>query len=67
MPLLKQFNDLGGIAYGLLSGLLIVLIGLIIVQYITTINPKNQAYSLIENSYVTKALYDNNVINIFFK
>ena len=67
LPILKQFDKLGGIVYGLLRGLVIVYITLIVVQFATKIEPNNIAYKEIQKTTLTKMIYDNNVINIFFK
>ena len=67
IPLIKQFNAFGGILYGLIRGFVIVFVGLMIIQFVTNIEPNNKAYQYIEKSYITKPLYDNNIINIIFK
>ena len=67
IPLIKQFNALGGILYGLIRGFVIVFVGLMIIQFVTNMEPNNKAYQYIEESYITKPLYDNNIINIIFK
>ena len=67
LPILKQFDKLGGIIYGLLRGLVIVYITLIVIQFATKIEPNNVAYREIQKTTLTKMIYDNNVINIFFK
>lgn len=66
MPMLRQFNQIGGAAYGLLRGLLVLLIALSILQIITETTPKNVVYEQVEKSYVTKFAYDNNIINKIF-
>ncbi len=67
LPILKQFNKIGGVLYGIIRGILIVFIGLTIVQFITNVNPQNIAYQTIEKTYATKIMYENNVINMLFK
>ena len=67
LPIIKQFNKSGGIICGLIRGILITYVALLLVAYITQINPENRAYEEIQKSYVTKAMYDNNILGIFFK
>ncbi len=67
MPILSQFNRIGGSIYGLLRGLLITYIVLILVQFVTKIEPENIAYKQVSDSIVTKMMYENNIINVFFK
>ena len=67
LPIVKHFNKLGGGIYGLLRGLVIIYIALLIIQIATKANPTNTAYQQIEQTTLTKMMYENNVINIFFK
>ncbi len=67
MPMLKQFNELGGALYGLLRGVLVLLIVLSILQIITKTTPKNIAYEQVEKTYITKFAYNNNIVNKFFE
>lgn len=67
LPILSQFNKAGGIAYGLIRGILAIYIVLILVSIVTQAIPNNSAYEKIENSIVTKTMYENNILNIFFK
>ena len=67
LPILKQFNKLGGIIYGLLRGLLIIYAGLVIVSIVGQINPENSVHESINESYITKAMYNNNILNVFIK
>ncbi len=62
LPLIKQFNEIGGVLYGLLKGLLIIYIILTIMFFVVSINQKGIISETIENSYITKILYDNNII-----
>lgn len=67
LPILKQFDKIGGIIYGLLRGLVIVYITLIVIQFATKVEPNNIAYKEIQKTTLTKMIYENNIINIFFK
>lgn len=64
IPIIKQFNKLGGIIYGLLRGLLLIYVILIIVSFAGQINPENQLHKYINESLLTKEMYENNIINV---
>ena len=59
LPLLKQFNEIGGIIYGIVRGVLIVCICVLIIGAVTKINPESTLNSKIQNSYLTKIIYEN--------
>lgn len=59
LPILKQFNEIGGIIYGLLRGILIVCICVLIMGAVTKINPESDLNNKIENSNITKFIYKN--------
>lgn len=62
LPLIKQFNELGGVIYGIAKGLIIVYIILTIMYFVVSINGKGNIAEAINNSYITKILYNNNII-----
>lgn len=62
LPLIKQFNELGGVIYGIAKGLIIVYIILTIMYFVVSINGNGNIAEAINNSYITKILYDNNII-----
>lgn len=67
LPIVKQFNEIGGVLYGILKGLLIIYVILAITFFIVSVNGNTQIASLIESSYITKVFYNNNLIlNILF-
>ncbi len=66
LPILNQFNKLGGIIYGILRGLLIVYIVLLIINLSGEIEPENQVYTLVQDSYLGKMMNENNVLDILF-
>ena len=66
LPILNQFNKLGGIIYGILRGLLIVYIALLLINLSGEIEPENQVYALVEDSYLGKMMNENNVLDILF-
>ena len=66
LPILHQFNKLGGIIYGILRGLLIVYILLLLVNVSGEIDPKNNVYTTVEESYIGKIMNENNVLSVLF-
>ena len=59
LPLLKQFNEVGGIVYGLVRGVLIVGICILLMGAYTKINPESELNSKIQSTYITKMIYEN--------
>ena len=66
LPILNQLNQLGGIIYGILRGLLIVYILLLLVNLSGEIEPQNPAYTAVEESYIGKVMNENNILDILF-
>ena len=62
IPIIKQFNEVGGIIYGLLKSIIIVYLILTIIFIINSIKGSGPVGDAIEDSYITKYLYNNNVI-----
>ena len=62
IPIIKQFNEVGGIIYGLLKSIIIVYLLLTIIFIINSIKGSGPVGDAIEDSYITKYLYNNNVI-----
>lgn len=67
LPIINQFNKLGGLIYGILRGLIIIYALLLVVNLIGTIEPKNEVYVGVEESYIGKTMKDYNVLNILFE
>lgn len=68
IPIIKQFNEIGGILYGILRGILLIYVILAIISFILPIIDKTSVLNIINNSILTKILYNNNLIlMIFFK
>lgn len=67
LPILKQFNEAGGALYGALRGILIIYVALMIINVFGQINPQNSLHKNIEESYIGKSMYNNNILNVFFK
>jgi len=59
LPILKQFNEIGGIIYGMIRGALIVGVCILIMGVVTKINPEIELNKKIESSLLTKVIYEN--------
>ena len=66
LPILNQLNQLGGIIYGILRGVLIVYVILLLVNLSGEIEPQNQVYTAVEKSYIGKIMNENNILDILF-
>lgn len=67
LPIIKQFNKLGGTLYGIIVGIFIVYIILAVLFFIVTVNNNITIIDMIDSSIVSKILYTNNIIlNIIF-
>ena len=66
LPILKQANKAGGIIYGLLRGVLIVYVLLLIINLVITLNPQSGLNEMINETYLTKAMMEYNILNVFF-
>ena len=65
LPIIKQINKLGGVIYGLLRGLLLIYVILLIISFVGKVNPENKIHKQIEETNLTKAMYEHNIIEIF--
>lgn len=61
LPILKQFNKIGGTLYGILEGLFIVFVGLTIVSFIAPLLDTSILDS-INSSHIGSILYNNNIL-----
>lgn len=67
LPIIKQFNKLGGLIYGTLRGLLLIYVLLAIAFFIVSMTANNEIINIINNSIITKFMYSNNLLlNIIF-
>ncbi len=66
LPILGQVNKLGGAIYGVLRGVIITYFALLIISLIIVINPQNSLGKMIEETYLTKTMMNNNILNVFF-
>lgn len=65
IPIIKQLNKLGGVIYGLLRGILLIYVVLLLISFAGQINPENSLHKQINESFITKEMYEHNIINIF--
>lgn len=66
LPIIKQANEAGGAIYGLLRGIVIIYLVLLIIYFVGEFNPNNIATQSINETTLTKVMYENNLFNIFF-
>lgn len=67
IPVIKQFNEIGGIIFGILQAFLIVLIILSLVAVITPLVGNNIIVEMVGKSFIGKWLYDSNILlNLMF-
>jgi len=67
LPILKQFNEVGGIAYGAIKGLVIIYVILAIAFFIVYLTNSTQISEVIGQTIITKFMYNKNLIlNIIF-
>lgn len=61
LPVIKQFDKLGGIIYGLLEGLVITYFALALISFITPMTKGNLSDS-VNKSYIGSSMYNNNLL-----
>lgn len=67
LPVIKQFNELGGIIYGIIEGIVILLIIVTLISVITPLIGNYGISNLILESHIGKFLYNNNIfLNLIF-
>ena len=66
LPIIKQANEVGGAIYGLLRGIVIIYLALLIIYFVGEFYPNNIATQSINETTLTKVMYENNLFNIFF-
>lgn len=62
LPILKQFNEVGGIAYGLIKALLVIYVILAILFFIVYTTGNSTIADAISNSFITKIFYNHNLL-----
>ena len=67
IPIIKQFNKIGGILYGIIRGLLLIYVTLSIVFLVVSISGNSNILQTIESSVLTEFMYESNILlNIIF-
>lgn len=67
LPVIRQFNEVGGLIYGLLQGVFIILLLMTAVAIVTPLTGAYEVAGVINQSHVGAFFYNNNVIlNIIF-
>lgn len=67
LPILKQFNEIGGIIYGAIKGIIIIYVMLAIVFFVVYLTNSIEISDIINKTIITKFMYNNNIIlNIIF-
>ena len=59
LPILKQFNEVGGFLYGLVRGAIISLVLILVIGTIAKLNPNGSLSKNVESTYLLKEVYDN--------
>lgn len=62
LPILKQFNQMGGLLYGIIKALLIVYVLLAIAFFIVCVTGNTTISETISSSFITKFFYNNNLL-----
>ena len=62
LPVIKQFDKIGGLGFGLVQGLLIVYIACTVLLLFSSSESLQWVFMNIENSYIAKYFYENNII-----
>lgn len=62
LPLLKQFNEIGGLIYGLLKGILIIYLILGLISLLSGLINLSYITDTINSTIITKYLYNNNFL-----
>ena len=62
LPIIKQFNEIGGLIYGCAKGIIIIYLLLTIIFIVSSMKGYNMVSEAISNSYITKFLYESNPI-----
>ena len=66
LPIIDQINKTSGMVYGVIRGILIVYVALLILGIPGKVNPNNKWNQSIDQSFLGKTMYQNNVLNVFF-
>lgn len=59
LPILKQFNEIGGFLYGLVRGAIISFVLILVIGTVAKLNPNGSLSKNVESTYLLKEVYDN--------
>ena len=59
LPILKQFNEIGGLLYGLVRGAIISFVLILVIGTVAKLNPNGSLSKNVESTYLLKEVYDN--------
>ena len=59
LPILKQFNEIGGLLYGLVRGAIISFVLILVIGTVAKLNPNGSLSKNVERTYMLKEVYDN--------
>lgn len=62
LPVVKQFNEIGGALYGLIEALVIIYVILAVIFFIVSLNGGTNLLNMIDSSFIGKMMYGNNII-----
>ena len=62
LPVIKQFDKLGGIIFGLLKALVIIYVILAIISFVSTVITDSGVIDAINQSFIGKGMYNNNIL-----
>lgn len=65
LPVIKQFNEVGGILYGLLEGFFIIFLVFAILSIVSPMMNTSAVLNAINHSYIGSVLYNNNLLLTF--
>ncbi len=63
LPILKQFNEVGGILYGLVRGAIVAFAFILIIGTVAKLNPNGALSKNVESTYLIKEIY-NSIVKI---
>lgn len=66
LPIVKQFNEIGGIIYGIIEGIIIIYAILAIASFLLPMLNQTTILNDIDHSIITKFLYQHNIILMLF-
>lgn len=59
LPILKQFNEVGGLLYGLVRGAIISFVLILVIGTVAKLNPNGSLSKNVESTYLLKEVYSN--------